>query len=171
MIRREFRLCGGDQRSVKTDEVCDRPLETFGSSSTSYFWGIVSFETVGSPDKHAGTVCSCHQLNRAEGSPEGRRPFGGVKGQRPLGHPQSTRGHCMQLSPTESRERESRGSKTLWWGQGATPLGSPPINTRALYAVVPNSIARKGVQRVEDPLVGSRGNAPCVTSSSISAAL
>ena len=26
-----FRLCGGDQRAVRTDEVCDRPLETFGS--------------------------------------------------------------------------------------------------------------------------------------------
>ena len=25
-----FRLCGGDQRAMKTDEVCDRPLETFG---------------------------------------------------------------------------------------------------------------------------------------------
>jgi len=25
-----FRLCGGDQRAMKTDEVCDRPVETFG---------------------------------------------------------------------------------------------------------------------------------------------
>ena len=25
-----FRLCGGDQRAMETDEVCDRPLETFG---------------------------------------------------------------------------------------------------------------------------------------------
>ena len=37
------------------------------------------------------------------------------------------------------------------------------INTRALYAVVTNSIARMGVQRVEDPLVGSRGSAPCAS--------
>ena len=35
-------------------------------------------------DQHAGIVCSCHQLNRAKGSPEGRRPFGGVKGRSPL---------------------------------------------------------------------------------------
>ena len=28
----------------------------------------------------------------------------------------------MQSSPTQSRERESRGSKTLWRGQGAAPL-------------------------------------------------
>ncbi len=26
-----FRLCGGDEGAMKTDEVCDRPLETFGS--------------------------------------------------------------------------------------------------------------------------------------------
>ena len=68
----------------------------------------------------------------------------------------------MQLSPTESRERESRGSKTLWRGQGAAPLRSP-INTRILYAVATNSIAKKGVQRVEDPLAGSRGSAPCAS--------
>ena len=37
--------------------------------------------------KHADTVCNRAQLNRAKGSPEGRRPFGGVKGQRPLGSP------------------------------------------------------------------------------------
>ena len=36
----------------------------------------------------------------------------------------SARGHSVQLSPTESRERESRGSKTLWWGQGAKPLAA-----------------------------------------------
>ena len=28
---RGFRRCGGDQRAMKTDEVCDRPLETFGA--------------------------------------------------------------------------------------------------------------------------------------------
>ena len=36
----------------------------------------------------------------------------------------SARGHSVQLSPTQSRERESRGSKTLWWGQGAKPLAA-----------------------------------------------
>ena len=35
----------------------------------------------------------------------------------------STRGHSMKMRSTESRERESRGSKTLWRGQGAAPLG------------------------------------------------
>ena len=27
------RLCGGDQRAMKTDEVCDRPLDPFGYCS------------------------------------------------------------------------------------------------------------------------------------------
>ena len=76
------------------------------------------------PHKHAHTVCSSAQLNREKGSPEGRRPFGRVKGQCPL---------------------------------------RSPINTRILYAVATNSIAKKGVQRVEDPLAGSRGSAPCAS--------
>ena len=36
-----------------------------------------------------------------------------------------TRGHCLRVVPVQSRERESRGSKTLWQGQGAAPLGFP----------------------------------------------
>ena len=44
-----------------------------------------------------------------------------------------TRGHCMQTSPTHSRERESRGSKTLWWGQGAKPLGLSPLVKKEKY--------------------------------------
>ena len=36
----------------------------------------------------------------------------------------SARGHSVQLSPTQSRERESRGSKTLWWGHGAMPIAA-----------------------------------------------
>ena len=27
---RDFRLCGGDKGAMKTDEVCDRPLDPFG---------------------------------------------------------------------------------------------------------------------------------------------
>ena len=74
-------------------------------------------------NQHADVVCSRAQFNRAKGSPEGRKPFGRVKGQSHLGS---------------------------------------PINTRALYTVALNSIAKKGVQRVEDPLAGSRGSAPWV---------
>ena len=76
------RLCGGDQRAMKTDEVCDRYLGTFGRR---YFWGYLRL--------------------------------------------------IMSIS----------------W-----------INTRKFYESVANSIARKGVQRVNDPLAGSRGSAPWV---------
>ena len=36
----------------------------------------------------------------------------------------SARGHSVQTSLTQSRGRESRGSKTLWWGQGAKHLAA-----------------------------------------------
>ena len=68
---------------MKTDEVCDRPLDPFGPQLHSFGVLLLLFSF---PDKHAGIAGECHQLNRAKGSPEGRRPFGGVKGQRPLGH-------------------------------------------------------------------------------------
>ena len=29
LVTRGFRLCGGDQRAMKTDEVCGRPLDCF----------------------------------------------------------------------------------------------------------------------------------------------
>ena len=70
----------------------------------------------------------------------------------------------MKVKSTQSRERESRGSKTLWQGQGAAPLGFSQSTRGSSYESEVNSIARKGVQRVEDPLAGSRGSAPWVTS-------
>ena len=108
---------GGFAPAGATRGLCARPLDPF-AVHTPMLWGFIFLcyiehltRTAGSPDKHADTVCSRYQLNRAEGSRE-----------------------------------------ELPW--------VPPINTRALYAVVTNSIARKGVQRVEDPLAGSRGSAP-----------
>ena len=74
----------------------------------------------------------------------------------------AARGHSMRERSTQSRGRV-KGRSPLW-GQGATPLGLPPISTRKQYESALNSIARKGVQRVEDPLAGralpeSRGSA------------
>ena len=78
--------------------------------------------------------------------------------------PQSTRGRCMQSRSIQSRERESRGSKTLWRGQGAEPLGFP--NQHADVVCSRAQLNReKGVQRVEDPLAGSRGRASWVPQS------
>ena len=70
---------------MKTDEVCGRPLDAFAITCCNV--GKAAFGERNlrrKVDKHAGIVCSCHQLNRAKGSPEGRRPFGGVKGRSPL---------------------------------------------------------------------------------------
>ena len=78
--------------------------------------------------------------------------------------PQSTRGRCMQSRSTQSRKGSPEGRRPFGGVKGQSPLGSP-INTRALYANALNSIARKGVQRVEDPLAGSRGRAPWVPQS------
>ena len=48
IVAEGFRLCGGDQRAMKTDEVCDRPLETFGAATFGVICGLILF-----PDKNA----------------------------------------------------------------------------------------------------------------------
>ena len=58
----------------------------------------------------------------------------------------------MKVRPTQSRERV-KGQRHL----------VPPINTRKKLEKVTNSIARKEVQRVEDPLAESRASAPCAS--------
>ena len=40
IVAEGFRLCGGDQRAMKTDEVCDRPLETFGAATFGVICGL-----------------------------------------------------------------------------------------------------------------------------------
>ena len=64
--------------------------------------------------------------------------------------PVSTRGHSMKMRSTESRERESRGSKTLWRGQGAAPFGSPNQHAEAVCS-------RYQLNRAK----GSREELPC----------
>ena len=84
---------------METDEVCGRPLDAFAITCCNV--GKAAFGERNlrrKVDKHAGIVCSCHQLNRAKGSREGTSsrfilPCR-VQGQRPC------------------------------WGQGAKPLGS-----------------------------------------------
>ena len=114
-------------------------------------------------NQHADVVCSRAQLNREKGVQRVEDPLVGSRGRAPW-VPQSTRGRCMQMRSTQSRERESRGSKTLWRGQGAEPLGF--LNQHADVVCSRAQLNReKGVQRVEDPLAGSRGRAPWVPQS------
>ena len=85
-------LFRGFQRAMETDEVCGRPLDSFAITCCNV--GKAAFGERNlrrKVDKHAGIVCSCHQLNRAKGSREGTSsrfilPCR-VKGQRPLVFP------------------------------------------------------------------------------------
>ena len=131
---------GGFAPAGATRGLCARPLDPF-AVHTPMLWGFIFLcyiehltRTAGSPDKHADTVCSRHQLNRAEGSRE-KLPCG-VKGQRPLGSPNQHAGtlcSCAQPNREKGVERvedpsrvqgralpESRGRAS-----GASPR--PPI--------------------------------------------
>ena len=65
------------------------PLAPFGAATFGASWLVPErpIRTVGSLDKHADTVCKCHQLNREKGSRE-ELPCR-VKGQRPLRSPEA----------------------------------------------------------------------------------
>ena len=113
------RLCGGDQRAMKTDEVCDRYLETFGRR---YFWGYLRL------------ILSVSWIN--------------------------TRKFYERVANSIARTGVQRVNDPLAGSRGSAPWVSP-INTRKQYAVVTNSIARKGQGR--NSLAGSRGSAPWVS--------
>ena len=40
MMEQGFRACGRDQRAMETDEVRDRPLETFGTATFGVICGL-----------------------------------------------------------------------------------------------------------------------------------
>ena len=82
-----FHLCGGDQRAMKTDEVCDRPLETFGAFSPMLleFYRKLFFSWSNTRKKY-GSVTNAI-ANRGQGAiapcrVQGQRPCWGL-GQRP----------------------------------------------------------------------------------------
>ena len=88
-------------------------------------------------------------------------PLAGSRGSAPW-VPQSTRGHSMKVRSTQSRERVKGGTPLR--GQGAARLGF--LNQHAGAVCSRAQLNReKGVQRVEDPLAGSRGRAPWVPQS------
>ena len=69
------------------------------------------------PQSTRGRCMQSRATQSRKGSPEGRRPFGGVKGQSPLGSPINTRA-LYAVALNSIAKRESRGSKTLWQVQG-----------------------------------------------------
>ena len=76
-------------------------------------------------------------------------------------------GSPLRRRPKGNENRRSLRSlfetfgRRYFWGYLRLILSVSWINTRKFYESVANSIARKGVQRVNDPLAGSRGSAPC----------
>ena len=64
---------GGFAPAGATRGLCARPLDPF-AVHTPMLWGFIFLcyiehltRTAGSPDKHAGTLCSCAQPNREKG--------------------------------------------------------------------------------------------------------
>ena len=155
---------GGFAPAGATRGLCARPLDPF-AVHTPMLWGFIFLcyiehltRTAGSLDKHAGTLCSCAQPNRAEGSRE-KLPCG-LKGQRPLGSPNKHAEEVCRSHQLNRAKGSPEGRRPFGRVKGQRPLGSL-INTRKLYEKVTNSIARKG-QRTKS-LAGSRGSAPWVT--------
>ncbi len=107
-------------------------------------------------NQHADVVCSRAQFNRAKGSPEGRRPFGRVKGQSPLGSPINTRAqHESALNPIA---RKGQGRNSLAGSRGRAPW--VPQSTRGRCMQSRSTQSRKGSPEGRRPF--GRGRAePC----------
>ena len=141
-----------------TRGLCARPLDPF-AVHTPMLWGFIFLcyiiehltRTAGSLDRHAGTVCSRHQLNREKGSRE-ELPCG-VKGQRPLGSPNQHAGtlcSCAQPNREKGVERVEDPSRVqgraLPESRGRASGASPHPNsfTRWQATKCPFSTSLKG---------------------------
>ena len=107
-------------------------------------------------NQHADVVCSRAQFNRAKGSPEGRRPFGRVKGQSPLGSPINTRAqHESALNPIA---RKGQGRNSLAGSRGRAPW--VPQSTRGCCMQSRSTQLRKGSPEGRRPFGRCRAE-PC----------
>ena len=107
-------------------------------------------------NQHADVVCSRAQFNRAKGSPEGRRPFGRVKGQSPLGSPINTRAqHESALNPIA---RKGQGRNSLAGSRGRAPW--VPQSTRGRCMQSRSTHSRKGSPEGRRPFGRCRAE-PC----------
>jgi hypothetical protein len=117
-VAQGFRACGRDQRALRSPfgnlRTASKFVElyrSFSERNTRKSYGEVTSSIARkggkgqrplvSPNKHAEEVRRSHLLNREKGSPEGRRPFGGVKGQRPLRLP------LINVEGKETDEKEA----------------------------------------------------------------
>ena len=145
---------GGFAPAGATRGLCARPLDPF-AVHTPMLWGFIFLcymehltRTAGSPDKHADTVCSRHQLNRAEGSRE-KLPCG-VKGQRPLGSPNQHAGTLCSCAQPNREKGVERVEDPLAGSRGSAPLGSPNQHAGTLCSCAQPNRAK-----------GSREELPC----------
>ncbi len=107
-------------------------------------------------NQHADVVCSRAQFNRAKGSPEGRRHFGRVKGQSPLGSPINTRAqHESALNPIA---RKGQGRNSLAGSRGRAPW--VPQSTRGRCMQSRSTQSRKGSPEGRRPFGRCRAE-PC----------
>ena len=93
-------------------------------------WGFIFLcyiehltRTAGSLDKHAGTLCSRHQLNREKGSRE-ELPCG-VKGQRPLGLPNKHAEEVCSRHQLNRAKGSPEGRRPFGGVKGQCPLRLP----------------------------------------------
>ena len=127
-----------------------RPLRRAHSHALGFHISYIEHltRTAGSPDKHADTVCSRHQLNRAEGSRE-ELPCG-VKGQRPWGSPNQHAGTLCSCAQPNREKGVERVEDPLAGSRGSAPLGSPNQHAGTLCSCAQPNRAK-----------GSREELPC----------
>ena len=136
-----FRSCGSDQRALRSP---------FGNlrSAQSCYWSVPQLVDTGDSvgelwintrAKHESVTNSIARKGQGTKSlVESRgKASGRVKGQSPLGSPQSTRGQSMNVRPTESRERV-KGRSPLW-----SPEARPLVGSRGKAPWVPPSMVRR----------------------------
>jgi hypothetical protein len=116
--RRDFAPAGA------TKGLSDRPLETFGAHSCllsfaeSYLVSVSLFL----PNKHYHIVTWEAKAKGSRGRPQTSSVFIAPLSPPQRRNPCATRESSMKMRATQSRERESRGSKTLWRSPEAAPL-------------------------------------------------
>ena len=120
---------GGFAPAGATRGLCARPLDPF-AVHTPMLWGFIFLcyiehltRTAGSLDKHAGTLCSRHQLNREKGSRE-ELPCG-VKGQRPLGLPNKHAEEVCRSHQLNRAKGSPEGRRPFGGVKGQCPLRLP----------------------------------------------
>ena len=118
-----FRSCGSDEGALRSPP---RPLRSAHSHALGFHIFLLYehlTRTAGSLDKHADTLCSRHQLNRAEGSRE-ELPCG-VKGQRPLGLPNKHAEEVCRSHQLNRAKGSPEGRRPFGGVKGQRPLRLP----------------------------------------------